>query len=870
MVSIKKTAAVLLATLQLSWSFGATDALAQNIVQSARVTGGNSVGVTVVAPLNYSQPSSLSGNSILGGSNIVPTGSLPSLYSPAPDIAIPGTLSPEAVAFSMAQSGNGVAAIPGASRVQTFAAPALSRMAAPVETKGASEAKGAAAVEAASTKVGEAIKSLDLSDKAPAESSKDSADGIFAALVGEKLISPTGAVEAQPSATPATPSASRSVFRRGLAFFRGSPSASQSTAKPEVPAPAVEAQTLAKPSIWQHPSARRAAVLAGTVALAVVAPFLTAHVGLVAAAGSITLSVLGIPQIISNFRNGREGVRDLSIASPLMWFAAASLLSLVSIGNGSSVFWNAANVAGVIESALVVGQLNFYKRDSKALKATLATAAAVALPIALIASQAVAPLAMGLNAAFTAAMAILWVLDAPQIRQNYHIFKTEGRAPQGISPAYKLLLIGGSLMHLFAALMGGDLRWALNASIAIIMGSTVLAQMYAPRAANAVLGPLVRAAESIGELVRRRAPPAAADQASRDLAEARAKVDKEFHGVDYLRFQSRDAAQTLASIQEKAASLPGRSVILLEAPTAAGKSTLAEAMSKTLKGRIVVFPVDRYFRSYADIPADPQGRPDYDRPEALHLKRAADDVKTLLAGGRVELPKHVMDGPTTFDSGEYLRLGPDDVLIVDSIFASHPYFLESVQGHQALNVYLAAPAAARLARRLKRDKTERGITVENNLKGWSHLLSNERSNILPLREKADVVVNLMTAAELERLPQALAELLAQEWVANGRDEAQTKLFLDMIRASIEADHTPGPLPEGDMDKVLNQVDVSGDAVAPERLRILIAKALETYTAVQREAAEMPNFSDFHVHAAVELSNGRWASAPNEAVEKPLS
>ena len=69
---------------------------------------------------------------------------------------------------------------------------------------------------------------------------------------------------------------------------------------------------------------------------------------------------------------------------------------------------------------------------------------------------------------------------------------------------------------------------------------------------------------------------------------------------------------------------------------------------------------------------------------------------------------------------------------------------------------------------------------------------------------------------------------------------------------------------------MRQVDVTGDAVAPERLQLLVAKAFETYTAVQAAAQSQPNFSDFHVHAAVELSDGRWASAPNVEFSREIT
>ncbi|MCX5797404.1 MAG: hypothetical protein NTY77_18085 [Elusimicrobia bacterium] len=851
-MKLKRGLAVLLACLQFALSFGLSGYAAANevVIQKVQTSAPIQFGPAgAIGQTQFSNPGAFQPGAIvptLSGSGL--TTSVPQVQprvSVAPITGLPVSAIPQAGAPVLAAP----ALIQNSPVSLTLSKPQIAAASADGRT-------GPIDIQKTSARVTASLSLPGLSQKAPAESSRGAAEQVFAELRNEKLSETTeGAVSAQ--------TAGIKSYAAPLAQAQTSP-VSVKTA--EVPA----AQTQAAKSFWQKPAVQWVTSGLAVAALAAATPILTANVGVVAAVGSVILSVLGIPWIIQNFKTGREGTKDQVLAGPLIWFAAATLLSLVSVGNGSALAWRLANFAGVAESALVVGQLNYFKKDSKSLKATALTAAAVVAGVALIASQAVVPLSIGLKIAFSAAMVLLGSLDAPQIRNNYNIFKSEGRAPQNLPVASKLLLIGGSLMHLFAALMGGDMSWALNAAIAVTMGSIILAQVYAPHAANAVLGPIVRGAEKLLSLVHRGAKAAAADPAAAGVAEAKALIDKEFQGVDYMRYQAQDAEQTLASIEEKAKALPGRSAILLEAPTAAGKSTLAEVLNKTLGSRMKVFPVDLYFRSANDIPRDPQGRPDYDRPEALHLQRAADDVKTLLAGGRIELPKHVMDGPTTFDSGQFLQLAPEDVLIVDSIFASHSMFLDAVKGRQTLNVYLAAPAAIRLARRLKRDKNERGISVYNNLKGWSHLLVNERSNILPLREKADVVVNLMSAQELKNLPGALAELLAAERAANGNDAAQTELFLKMVRSSIESDRTPGPLPAGDAEKIMSQVDVSGDAVAPERLKVFVAKALETYTAVQKEALEQPNFSNFHVHAAVELSDGRWTSAPNVELSREIT
>ena len=250
-------------------------------------------------------------------------------------------------------------------------------------------------------------------------------------------------------------------------------------------------------TLWAKPGVRLAAsFLAGAASVAAF-PWLAANVAAVAAAGSITLSVIGIPQILHLHKTKSEGVKDLAVGSTLIWFAAAVLLSAVSIGNGSSIWWNAANVAGVAESAAVLGQINYYKRDAKDLKATALTVAASLAPLPFMALQLFMPLSVWVTAAFWAAMGLLWVLNWPQIRQNYRIYQAEGRAPKGTSPLYPALVALGSLLHLYAAVMGGDVRWMMNAGIAILTAGIVLAQIFFPGAANAVVAPLIKLSEKL-------------------------------------------------------------------------------------------------------------------------------------------------------------------------------------------------------------------------------------------------------------------------------------------------------------------------------------------------------------------------------------
>lgn len=762
MTARKQALAALLATLQVAWSFsgGAYEAVAQ-VVRTAGTsvqTGGVPVlpasaigGFSAVtqAALPYSQPS-LSASLVPG-------------VRPVPGLAA-AVLSPAASAVTPA-----AAAAVALTSARAFAAP-LARTA-PL----AAPAANASAI--ASPAAARDTMSAAMRRDAPSEDSSRAGAESFSALYPEALIKGSDGT----LAGPVQASAPRSTRSR----LRLAPAA----AKAEGPAPVevLEAKTPAAPAkpFWHRPLVRVGA-LAAVAAVAALGPFLAANVGVVAAAGSVALSVIGIPQIWKNFKGGRDSVKDLAIASPLIWFGAATLLSVVSIGSGASLAWNAANVAGVVESGIVVGQINWAKRDAKELKATALTAAAALGVLPLIASAAFMPLASWLTASFTVAMGLLWVLNWPQIRQNYKIFQKEGRAPQGIAPMYPALVIAGSLLHLYAAVMGGDLRWAINAAIGILTASIVLAQIYAPQTTNKVIGPLVR-------LVDRLLPGKAAPTAEALQAKARALIAP-LLPASLSRHAATDGGKTFERALEKARALPGRSVVYLEAPTAAGKSTLAEGLKKTLGERIKVFPVDRYFKPKAEVPTGPDGQPDFDRPDSLYLDRVADDMRTLLAGGKIELPLNDMATQTTrFDSGEFMTLGANEVLVVDSIYASHDKLVNAAQGAQTLNLYLDAPAVVRLARRLKRDALERGISAETNLKRWPVILGDEAEFIRPLKKRADFVVNLIGQEEINKLADTYGQVLAAEWAAHGEDPALTARFLEAIRSSLAADTAGRPL-----------------------------------------------------------------------------
>jgi uridine kinase len=630
-----------------------------------------------------------------------------------------------------------------------------------------------------------ALETPGLDSSASAEVSRGAADKIFAALRGAKTSGTGGAVAAS----------GRTLFGRakGLAL---NPAVQPLDVKPESVPEKVPGRTPKAKAAPKHNWKTIATVGAG-LALLAASPFLTAYAGASAAIGSLTLGAIGLPQIWRNYKLKQEGVKDLAIASTLIWFGGASLISAVSIGQvvlaggalldvaSSAFWWNLVNVLGVAQSATILGQINYYRRTKADLVKTALTVLSTAIPLSLMAAGALLPLTSWINLAFTGAMSLFLILNFPQIKQNFHTWKTEGRIPEGVAPLYPLLVALGSAFHLYAAIVGGDVRWVFNALLAILGSSAVLSQIYAPKTTNRVLGPAVVGVEKLVGAIEKRFK---ASKKARLLRRARSALAPAFEGEDVMRHVSPDAKGQISEMLDRAGSLPGRSAIILQAPTAAGKSTLATELGHKLGKRIKSLEVDRYFKAIQDVPVDEDGHPDFDRPDSLHLEWVAEDIKALLRGEKVELPYHDMaSGETGRHSGEFFQLGPKDVLVIDSIFASHDLILEAIGETESLNIHLFAPTAARLARRLARDTKLRGTSVAENLGRWPMILQNEARYIRPMRQRADLDINLMTEKELGRLQEFYAEILAEAWAKHGEDPALAEQLVAMIKASLAAE-----------------------------------------------------------------------------------
>ena len=116
-------------------------------------------------------------------------------------------------------------------------------------------------------------------------------------------------------------------------------------------------------------------------------------------------------------------------------------------------------------------------------------------------------------------------------------------------------------------------------------------------------------------------------------------------------------------------------MVLISGPSSSGKTTFSKRLSVQLMTcglRPVALSLDDYFVNREDTPLDESGQYDYESLYALDLSFFNEQLKSLLKGDEVEIPRfNFTTGKREF-KGEKLRIEKNTVLILEGIHALNP------------------------------------------------------------------------------------------------------------------------------------------------------------------------------------------------------
>ncbi len=139
-----------------------------------------------------------------------------------------------------------------------------------------------------------------------------------------------------------------------------------------------------------------------------------------------------------------------------------------------------------------------------------------------------------------------------------------------------------------------------------------------------------------------------------------------------------------------------------------GKSTLADSLAAALGDRCLVLQQDCYYKDHSHLPFEERVHLNYDEPSIFDHDALLADVQALMAGQSVTRKGYDYANHRRADTDEIIT--PPDVLILEGIHCFHdPRLLELMY----LKLYMNVDADICLLRRIERDITERGRSIDS-------------------------------------------------------------------------------------------------------------------------------------------------------------
>ena len=177
-------------------------------------------------------------------------------------------------------------------------------------------------------------------------------------------------------------------------------------------------------------------------------------------------------------------------------------------------------------------------------------------------------------------------------------------------------------------------------------------------------------------------------------------------------------------------------VIGIAGGTGSGKTTLMKNIIQRFGGAVTVLSHDNYYRRHDELPLEVRSQLNYDEPAALETDLMAQHLDKLRRGEAIDCP--VYDFAAHNRSDETIRIVPQPVIIVEGILIFENQQLRELMD---IRIFVDTDADIRLCRRIKRDVTKRGRTLESVLNQYQQTVKPMHEKYVePSKRFADIVV----------------------------------------------------------------------------------------------------------------------------------
>lgn len=171
--------------------------------------------------------------------------------------------------------------------------------------------------------------------------------------------------------------------------------------------------------------------------------------------------------------------------------------------------------------------------------------------------------------------------------------------------------------------------------------------------------------------------------------------------------------------------------------SASGKTFLLNQLREQLKGyEISEVSQDNYYKPLEDQVKTPEGLVNFDHPDSILLDELFKDMSQLMQGISISRKEYTFNNP--YAVPEELTIAPSSVVILEGLFIYHlPELAKLID----LKVFIEAEEHIKLARRLTRDISERGYSLESILTDYTKFVAPMYEKyVSPTKRNCDLII----------------------------------------------------------------------------------------------------------------------------------
>lgn len=171
--------------------------------------------------------------------------------------------------------------------------------------------------------------------------------------------------------------------------------------------------------------------------------------------------------------------------------------------------------------------------------------------------------------------------------------------------------------------------------------------------------------------------------------------------------------------------------------TGSGKTTVSnQIVERVGQQHIAYLPHDAYYKEFADLSAEDRSLVNFDHPDALDTNLLIQHVQQLQNGHAVEIP--IYDFSTDSRKPETEHIDAQPIVLVEGILIFTDPELRDLLD---IKIYVDTDADIRFIRRLRRDITERGRSVESVIDQYLKTVRPMHLKFVePSKRYADVII----------------------------------------------------------------------------------------------------------------------------------